>query len=469
MKHLKKLHLVLLTGLAACSSVSEKHYEKLAQKHPEVARSLASADTVQRITQLTDGLYYSYLLGQSKLDEFDRILDTDPSLALKSDAYSSLLAIRTFVDHYEHEIADIFLGANLLSADQQVDPVKKERLEAILTQLEKFYEGERGSKLRIPENLRPLILSNVKQSQLETYRNLLEAQGDNLIETKLRQASGSNEALQKKLPTYAVDSKLVRSEIEAERSNPAFREFEEEIKKQSDLMKDYISEVGRETSSAGITPSTGKSGNISGANFPKNTWSLTFDDGPGKTTDQLITNLTTRKLPATFFVLAKQVEALPRTVARLSSEGFDLASHSYTHAQLTKVSASKLEREIGTSKKTIETAIGKPVKLFRLPYGAGVSRANVRSKIAEHKMVHVFWTVDTLDWQDKNPNSILKRTLKQMAGAPNNSGIVLFHDIHSQSVTASTMLMDHMLSKELIVCSVQGVINQMNDELASCR
>ena len=113
--------------------------------------------------------------------------------------------------------------------------------------------------------------------------------------------------------------------------------------------------------------------------------------------------------------------------------------------------------------------LGVQIKLFRLPYGAGVSVSKIRAKIAEHKMVHVFWSVDTLDWQDKNPQSVYNRALKQMAGQ--KSGVVLFHDIHPQSVIASTMLMDYFNEhkEKLTVCSVQGIVDQINKDLPSCK
>ena len=84
-------------------------------------------------------------------------------------------------------------------------------------------------------------------------------------------------------------------------------------------------------------------------------------------------------------------------------------------------------------------------------------------------MIHVFWNIDTLDWQDKNPKTILALSIKQMNASANNSGIILFHDIHSQSVTASTMLMDYLNAKGFITCSVQAVVEQMNLNLPSCK
>jgi len=83
-------------------------------------------------------------------------------------------------------------------------------------------------------------------------------------------------------------------------------------------------------------------------------------------------------------------------------------------------------------------------------------------------MLHVFWNVDTLDWQDKNPQSIFNRAVKQMSGTKNNAGVILFHDIHRQTVTASALLMDHLKKTNAKVCTVQGIINQINKDLSSC-
>ena len=90
----------------------------------------------------------------------------------------------------------------------------------------------------------------------------------------------------------------------------------------------------------------------------------------------------------------------------------------------------------------------------------------VRQDIANAGMVHVFWNVDTLDWQDKNPQSILARTLKQMSAY--KGGVILFHDIHSQSVIASNLLMAHMKKSGINVCTVQGVVDQQNKNLPGC-
>jgi hypothetical protein len=57
-----------------------------------------------------------------------------------------------------------------------------------------------------------------------------------------------------------------------------------------------------------------------------------------------------------------------------------------------------------------------------------------------------------------------------MKAMKRNNGIVLFHDIHPQSVIASAKLMDYFNATQAIkVCTVQEVIDQINQSLPECK
>jgi peptidoglycan/xylan/chitin deacetylase (PgdA/CDA1 family) len=211
------------------------------------------------------------------------------------------------------------------------------------------------------------------------------------------------------------------------------------------LMKDetFMKQVTNATKKAdrepqSIAPSPGKNGNVTGNEFPSGVWAITYDDGPsGKTSPLIFQNLRTYGIPATFFWLAKNTAALPSVVKQAS--GFELANHSYTHAQLTKLGSAGLQKEIVKSTQVHTGVYGFRPKFFRLPYGAGVNNSKIRSMIAAQGMVHVFWNVDSLDWQDKNPPKIVNRVNLQMKAR--GRGVVLFHDIHPTTATATKTLM----------------------------
>lgn len=480
---------LLLLTVMSCSSHQYVAYENNETFKPYVSRAIASTTMIdspdmlsQNISQLTERIFHSYLMGQVLLEKFDAHLEKNPSKALSINEYDQLLAVRIMVDSFEEEINELYLQLVMATALPEFSDLQKVNAQMGLDTIGKFMEGITAPGKELPENLKPMILVNLTEKQTQLYEILKASMNDASITKNseaAKKAIHSNMVLlratrrmfNRDLQNYQVDSQVLKSVLTEESSKDSYKDYEKEIKKLSKEIKKYREEfkVGRSTSSDVFFPSTAQSGNITGNGFPANTWSLTYDDGPGgKTTPTVLANLNARGMKATFFVLAQQVEALPTITKNLTASGMDMASHSYTHANLIKLGPQGLEKEIAASKKVIEARTGTTIKLFRLPYGSGVSNANIRSKIAGLNMIHVFWNVDTLDWQDKNPQKIYARTLKQMSGTKNNAGVILFHDIHSQSVTASTMVMDHLKKINAKVCTVQGVVDQINKNLASC-
>lgn len=218
-----------------------------------------------------------------------------------------------------------------------------------------------------------------------------------------------------------------------------------------------------------IYPSTTWDGNVSGTKFPKNVWSLTFDDGPKKgRTEAIVDNLYRHSMKASFFMLVDKVKKSFDSATYVKNSGMEIALHSYTHPSLNKVSSNRLEYEVTQAKLDLENILSINIDLFRLPYGAGIRTNNVRQKIADNKMIHIFWNVDTLDWKDKNPQSIKARTIKQMKLTKNNAGVILFHDIHAQTVVASELIMQHLNDKNYKVCTVGDVIKYKNGLEQNC-
>ncbi len=484
MRSPKNSSLLFLSLLTACSWGPAKAPSVQTALASQSHRSIAAlteqiGDPTKlkaEVQKLMDGIFHAYMIGQVHLYSFDAELEKRPERALRSDAYGTLLAVRNFVDTFEHDFGDLYVNLVLVTALPEFTPEQKANAQSALDEIGKFYDGLDTPTSRIPENLKPLILSSLREQQTELFNTLRERR-DREEDLAVKQVLWRNmvllratrRAFYRDMNTYQVDPEVLKQTLKEEKKKLSFKRLEREIRALSKDMKALLSQVGRGTSADTIFPSAGTNGNVSGRNYPENTWSLTYDDGPARTTDQVLTNLKDRGLLASFFVLAKQVEANPALSRRVKEGGHEIALHSYTHQQLTKVSASQLEREIGTAKKVVQDQLGVTIKNFRLPYGAGVSVSNVRAKIAEHSMVHIFWTVDTLDWQDKNPQSIYDRALRQMRASAKNSGVILFHDIHPQSVTASTMLMDHLKRENAKVCTVEGVIDQINNNLPACK
>ncbi len=482
MLNVKKINLFLLASFVSCSTIKYHEIQPSSSSRAVASLELNLDDpgvTQKKIENLFNGILHGYILGQVFIEDFDKQLDRNARQALKSNTYSLLLATRVHVDQFEHDINELYIQLVLATALPGYSEEQKLNAQIALDTIGRMMKGIRADDSEIPENLKHLVLSNLHSKQDELFQDLQTIHDDpsisdddekikDTIYKHLVSLRSSRLALQKEMRNYQVDHNVFKSTYKEVKRKTDFKELENKVKLLSKEIKEFTSELETEADKVGIYPSTGPNGTISGQGFPENVWSLTYDDGPAATTDQVIKNLTDRKIPATFFVLAKQASAYPGTLKKISEGQFNIASHSYSHAQLTKVGPVQLEKEIGESSKFISTKIGQPVKLFRLPYGAGVSVSRVRAKIAEHNLVHVFWNVDTLDWQDKNPLTIYKRALKQMNAIEKNAGIVLFHDIHPQSVKASTMLMDYFNEKKIKVCTVQDVVDRINNVGSNC-
>lgn len=217
-------------------------------------------------------------------------------------------------------------------------------------------------------------------------------------------------------------------------------------------------------SAGAVAPGLGRSGMMNGLEFSTGTWALTFDDGPhAKFTPQALANLKANGMKASFFWLANNISRLRSIVAQAKEAGMTLANHSYTHANLPKLGTAGLKHEIEDST-AVDVAAGFRPRFFRCPYGAcGSQTSVVRQKIADLKMVSVTWNVDSLDWQDKNPASVYERVKKQMA--VQKRGIILFHDIHPQSIAASKMVMADLAAGQKKGTYRTVTIDQAFDEL----
>lgn len=153
---------------------------------------------------------------------------------------------------------------------------------------------------------------------------------------------------------------------------------------------------------------------------------LTFDDGPSVHTNRLLDILKEEEVKATFFVLGKSSKVQPNTILRQQKEGHVVANHSWNHKDLRKLSTNEVVEQINNTNQAIEEVTNTKVKYLRPPYGA----FNTEIKSVS-KMPIILWTIDPLDWKDRNAETVAERMMKAKA-----NGIILAHDIHKSTVDA---------------------------------
>lgn len=242
------------------------------------------------------------------------------------------------------------------------------------------------------------------------------------------------------------------------------------VRNQIDSSAKKLEIIKDNNSSRVLYPSVTGAGNVTGNTFPNKVWSLTFDDGPhSNRTQKILDLLIENTMQATFFVLAREVNKHPEAIESILDNGMELALHSYNHLRdLPGQSDATISYEILTAKEEIEQRFNTELSLFRLPYGAGMRNTNLRTHIANYNLIHIFWNVDTLDWKDKDPQSIFERTKAQMNLSRNDAGVILFHDIHAQTVIASELVMKYLNDNSYTTCTVGEVVKFHNNETQYC-
>lgn len=149
---------------------------------------------------------------------------------------------------------------------------------------------------------------------------------------------------------------------------------------------------------------------------------LTFDDGPGAYTAQILDILAAEGVPAAFFWLSGNIGGLHHAKDVIAA-GHQLGSHSVGHPQLTRLSATAVAWEIEHSQAILADAAGQPIVLFRPPYGA--YNRDIVAMTAAAGMATVMWDVDPRDWdRASHPHEIVPAV---MAGVRPGS-IILLHE-----------------------------------------
>lgn len=176
---------------------------------------------------------------------------------------------------------------------------------------------------------------------------------------------------------------------------------------------------------------------------------LTFDDGPGKYTDKILSCLEKYGARATFFVQGHSVAAYKSTVSRAADLGCEIGNHTWNHVNLAKSSSGTISSQISKTNAAVYNATGTYPTLYRPPYGA--YNNSVLSSVA---MAAVMWSVDTLDWKTRSA----EKTLKSVMNNASDGAIILMHDIHSPTAQAVESIVPYLLKRGYQLVTVSEMI-----------
>ncbi|GAA3143517.1 hypothetical protein GCM10010466_38140 [Planomonospora alba] len=158
---------------------------------------------------------------------------------------------------------------------------------------------------------------------------------------------------------------------------------------------------------------------------------LTFDDGPGEGTAELLDVLASHGARATFFVTGSNAVARPDLLRRMSAEGHLVANHTWSHRDLTSLPAGLAAYQLSRAQEAVGHATGQDPALVRAPYGR-VDERVVRAA-REQGLAVVGWDVDAGDARGRDPEAVARRVAERVRPG----SIVLMHDLDASSAGAA--------------------------------
>lgn len=178
---------------------------------------------------------------------------------------------------------------------------------------------------------------------------------------------------------------------------------------------------------------------------------LTFDDGPGSYTGDILNVLDKYNVKATFFV-TNQFSSYQSLIKKEFESGHAVAVHTYTHNY--KYIYSSLDnylQDFYNMNQVIYEQTGVYSKIFRFPGGSSntISRFNkgimseIVNKMNELGYYYFDWNVDSMDTSLKDANKIAETVIREMEKLPYS--VVLMHDIKPANIESVDKIISYGL------------------------
>ena len=160
---------------------------------------------------------------------------------------------------------------------------------------------------------------------------------------------------------------------------------------------------------------------------------LTFDDGPGPFTPQVLSVLQRENVPATFFQVGELQKYFHASTSQIISMGDPIGDHTYSHAPMSHLPASEQQSQLLQQVAAIRQYGAPFPRLFRPPYGYW--NRTTLALLHKYRMLMILWSVDTEDFKLPGASTIVH----EIVDHARPGSIFLMHDAggnRSQTVAA---------------------------------
>jgi chitin deacetylase len=178
---------------------------------------------------------------------------------------------------------------------------------------------------------------------------------------------------------------------------------------------------------------------------------LTFDDGPGRITPDLLKLLKDHDIRATFFMEGTQIEEYPKIARQVLEEGHEIGNHTYIHFDYHKVKNAAPERlvhELDQTESTLRRAFQDPefrTWVVRMPYGY-FNKTWLLPTLKKKGYALVHWSFDGEQDRSATPEMLSKAYIQHAKPG----AVFLFHDggRHKERILETVKIVIEELDKQ---------------------
>jgi peptidoglycan/xylan/chitin deacetylase (PgdA/CDA1 family) len=169
---------------------------------------------------------------------------------------------------------------------------------------------------------------------------------------------------------------------------------------------------------------------------------LTFDDGPWPhNTAEVLAALAANCTKAVFFPIGEHTMWAPEILKQVDAAGHTIGSHTWSHKDLSKLSAQDAKDEIEKGISAVAWGLGHPASpFFRFP---ALRHPPEMVTYLGERNIGIFSTdMDSFDFKIRKPDQVITSVLTKLK--KNGKGIVLMHDFQRATADAAPELLKQL-------------------------
>jgi peptidoglycan/xylan/chitin deacetylase (PgdA/CDA1 family) len=198
---------------------------------------------------------------------------------------------------------------------------------------------------------------------------------------------------------------------------------------------------------------------------PTKVVALTFDDGPGTKTQNLLNALAAKEVKATFFLIGQNIRGNQTSAKAIYDAGHELANHSDGYGGLGgSTAANTISTSLTAASTAIKNITGKDVKLFRAPnveYGS-----NLTTVCTQQGLAIIGVSIWSNDFQDGISSAQIS---SNVTSNPTDGGIINCHEPNTapNTVAAIPTMIDGLRTKGFWILTVGQMAIYKNKTLTA--